>query len=186
MKHFYLIRHGEKVKHIGNPPLTPIGVFQAQLTGQFLKTYPITFIASSPLLRTQQTSHHIAEHLQLPVLTHDLLKERKNWGDSPDQSYADFLEEWRKSDSDRDFKPSQGDSSRAAGQRIERFISSLHSSEHEHIAIITHGGVIRDFIQNIAPDFKCTEVAECSITRVTLQTAKLTLEDFASTSHLHI
>lgn len=199
VKRFFLIRHGDKVRIPGDPPLSDLGIEQAKKTGHHLKTIPITKIVASPIKRTQETANYISDILDLEFDTNELLRERANWGDDPDQSIEDFLEMWEKASQDRHWQPPVGDSSMNAGKRIQKIISELLDDENdENIALITHGGIIADFLRNILTDeelLKFTEdtamtfdnsIKECSITIVEMNgdKQKIDLLKLADTNHL--
>ena len=198
-KRFYLVRHGEKVKQIGDPPLSEKGFLQAKLTGKYFKTIPIKKIISSPILRTKQTAQQIAEVLALDFVIHDFLKERVNWGDDPTQSFADFLAMWERASEERDWLPPVGDSSSRAGKRLEELVG-LQNCKPEHVVFVTHGGIITDFLRNVFTDTeldakfagfdkaKDAGVLECSITTVDFdpKTKKYELVELASVKHLTI
>jgi broad specificity phosphatase PhoE len=192
----YLVRHGEKERIKGNPPLTSKGQEQAIKTAKFFKNLPISAIFASPILRTQQTAKYIADHLNLTHITHHLLKERANWGDDPNQSLNNFLEIWNQASLNRDWQPPVGDSSLTAGKRIERLIEELSNLEHEHLIFVTHGGIISDFLRNIFDDDTLNNhnpnflnrddiISECSITTLThTRPNSYQLLSLASVNHL--
>ncbi len=196
-KTFYLIRHGDKVKTVGDPPLSEKGVNQAQATANYMTIHPIQQIIASPILRTQQTARYLADKLGLDIQTEPLLRERVNWGDDPEQSFDDFLAMWEKASLERDWIPPVGDSSRSAGARMQQVIES-HQDPHEHIALITHGGIITDFVLNVfddeelnkaLPNFPTTKednVFECSLTIVEYDpmSKQYKLKLLACTDHL--
>lgn len=196
-KTFYLIRHGDKIKTIGDPPLSEKGVNQAKETALHMRSYPIQQVIASPTLRTQQTARFLADHFGLNVQPESLLKERVNWGDDPTQSFENFLTMWGKSTLDRDWIPPVGDSSRKTGTRMQRVIESC-SDSYKHIALVTHGGIIADFVLNIfdnedldrlLPNFskiKEESVFECSLTVVDYDpvSKRYKLKLLASTDHL--
>lgn len=197
MHTFYFIRHGQKQPTIGEPTLTPLGHDQAKATAQYLKQFPIQRIIASPSLRTQQTAEHIAEQLQLSFDTHQLLRERANWGDDPRQTFEQFLEMWTVATHDREYQPPVGDSSKAAGERLEKVVEELrHSTEPQHIALVTHGGVIADFLRNIFGDESLQElvreytngagyhIGECSVTIISFKEKQPVLELLACSTHL--
>lgn len=70
MATIYLIRHGQKELHAGDPGLTPTGIDQAKQTGNFLSQFPITKIVSSPFKRTVETPLlemlNFVDHLSSP------------------------------------------------------------------------------------------------------------------------
>lgn len=197
MIRFYLIRHGQKEKIFGDPSLTEIGRKQAEITGQFLKNKNIKSIYSSYFKRTLQTAEIIAKELNLKVQIDETLKERMNWGDKKEETFAQFLKEWRKTDIDRNYQPIQGDSSYNSGKRMEVFIQGvIISSANADIVVVTHGGIIGDFLRNIFPEkelpiiieketqAKYIEILECSITVFRSEQRKFTLEQVGSIAHL--
>lgn len=193
----YLVRHGEKIKHIGDPHLSNKGVLQAKATGQYFKSLPIQKIIASPISRSQQTAQYIADVLALEVLTHDFLKERVNWGDDPHQTFENFLAMWERASSERNWVPPVGDSSRAAGERLHTLITS-YIDPVDHVILVTHGGIITDFLRNIFDEqilnakfhgfnkTKDENILECSITTIDYnpQDSIYELIELASTKHL--
>lgn len=198
MKRIYLVRHGEKLKTPGNPPLSKKGITQAQLTAKYLSGLGISKVIASPILRTQQTAEYIASFLGNQKETNDLLRERANWGDDPSQSLEDFLTMWAQASMNREWQPPVGDSSQNSGRRLEKLISDLLKTEDENIVLVTHGGSITDFLRNIFdnrelseffPDFESSldkNIKECSITIVESHEndPKLKLVELAYTGHL--
>lgn len=193
-KVIYLVRHGDKVKTPVDPPLSDLGNKQAQLTGKFLKSFPITRIFTSPILRAKQTAKHIADQLNIESETDELLRERSNWGDTPGQSFEEFLAVWEKATKERDWQPPAGDSSRRAGQRLEEIISKIAKGGNEHVVLVTHGGIITDFLRNSftieeinqhIDDFDSINIMECSITILEVDPkVSLKLIKLANTDHL--
>jgi phosphohistidine phosphatase len=77
MRHLYLIRHAEAAERLLNQTdaertLTTKGLRDAQLLGQYLRSFAIDRIFFSNATRTTQTAHQINESLHLP--TADLIK----------------------------------------------------------------------------------------------------------------
>lgn len=193
MTTIYLIRHGQKQPHAGDPGLTTIGIDQAKQTGKFLTQFPISKIVSSPFKRTVETAQHIASELDLEHTLHDDLIERMNWGD-PTITRQQFLQEWIKATNDREYIPKYGDSSLATGQRIESVISQI-ADENQHIVLVTHGGAILDYLRNLFGDEKLAvlrttydegddyQMMNCAINKVILGEAPL-LEMLNFVDHL--
>lgn len=198
MHTFYLVRHGQKQPMIGEPELTELGHQQADKTGLYLRQFPIQRIFTSPSLRTRQTATHIAEHLQVPMETHTHLRERANWGDDPLQTFSEFLEMWHESSQNRHLQPAVGDSSFAAGQRMEEVMKQLQQTDVPdlHVVLVTHGGIIGDFLRNIFGDERLEQIlkdmdqlhsykiSECSITTIQMDNETPTLHTLAFTGHL--
>lgn len=79
-----LVRHGQSAPFVdgqpfalahghGNPPLSPLGEWQAQQVGERLASEPISAIYATTLQRTQQTAAPLARNLDLEVrIAHDL------------------------------------------------------------------------------------------------------------------
>ena len=189
MSKFYLIRHGEKERIAGDPELTEIGKKQAIATGKYFKDKKIKAIYSSPLKRTVETAKHIASFHNLEVIVDHKLLERANWGDLPGQSFTEFVKMWQLCDENRDYTPLVGDSSRKAGERIEKFLHQLHPKhKNDEVVLVVHGGLIADFLLNVFPTFTdramVTGITECSVTIVNFDGKNFILKKLAETSHL--
>jgi len=154
----YLIRHGEKEKFKENPPLTKLGLKQVQKTAEYFKNIKVKKIYSSPLIRAMQTSEVISKYLKLDFETNDLLKERFNWGDIENQTFSEFIDIWEKSSLIRNWQPPEGFSSNEAGERLQKFINSINEELNSKIIVVSHGGIIADFLRNSFEDKALNEV----------------------------
>lgn len=199
MNLFYLLRHAQKEGVFGDPPLTKVGIKQAEITARCFKNKNIHSIYSSPLKRTLQTATIIAKKLNLQIKIDQRLRERMNWGDKKKESFSDFMKEWRKTDIDRNYRPIHGDSSYNAGKRMESFIESvIKSSDKANTLVVSHGGIIGDFLRNIfyekdlpiikdnKTQAKYIEILEGSITILRNEQGKFKLEHVGSMIHLPI
>lgn len=195
--HIYLIRHGQKERLVGDPPLTAKGKIQAEKTADFFASIPVDHIAASPLLRTRQTAEIIAHRHHLPVKIDPRLIERANWGEDPLQSWQDFLSDWYKASEDREYQPHIGDSSIAAGKRLETALSTYENPHFEHVVLVTHGGIITDWLRNFVGDehliehyfgsyqnLRAATVPECSITEIVIEHGQYTLACLSRADHL--
>lgn len=189
MTTIYLIRHGQKEPHAGDPGLTDIGIEQALQTGEYLSRLPITKIVSSPFKRTVETAQQIARVLNLKHTLHDALVERMNWSD-PTVTRQQFLQEWIRATNVRSYVPQYGDSSLATGQRIESLIKEI-AAKDDHIVLVTHGGAILDYLRNVFGDDRISvlkttydqgddfQMMNCAINKVVLsETPSLELLNF--------
>jgi 2,3-bisphosphoglycerate-dependent phosphoglycerate mutase len=195
--HIYLIRHGEKEATKNNPGLTTTGVTQAQKTAQYLAQFPITKIIASPYLRTQQTAGHIAQHLNLHITTDERLRERMDFQEFVGDR-AEFFTEWSKATHERSYVPVSGRSSEETASQVIALIDELESDskQHNHIALVTHGGTIADFLRSILDEtivsplkYSFTEgedfrIDECSVSRVTKVGSLFASHDLHHTKHL--
>jgi len=197
MTTIYLVRHGDKEKTAGDVPLTPLGKVEAEKTGKFFLDKNIDLILSSPQKRALQTAEIIQKILKTPPLkVNDILKERINFGDVLNQSFSEFETMAEKSSLERDWVLPNGESSVAAGRRLESVIPIVAMGTFRNILIITHGGIITDFLRNAFsageldkkfPDFSSkreTAINTCSITKLEIDGSELKLMTIASVSHL--
>lgn len=192
----YLIRHGQKQKTLPDPELTDLGHAQAEKTGNFLVSKKISKIFASPMVRTQQTASHIAKNLGLSFHTDPRLKERMDYQDYKEATMDSFIQEWIKATEDREYVPKWGDSSIQTGRRVQQLIEEIDDSMDVHIALVTHGGAIADFLKNnFDIDFltekmkdilldKDFDIKECSITTVKKDKNGYSLIDCHCTTHL--
>lgn len=195
--HFYLVRHALKEKGIKAVGISPEGVLQAQMTGKYFSQVPVNNIISSPLLRAKLTAKYISDATLITPHEDIRLRERANWGDLPGQTLQEFVDMWDRCTKDRDYSPPVGDSAKKAGERMSSCLLEL-SVKHpeESMIIVTHGGLITDFLVNsfseevlnqIHPHFIMEQsklIAECSITKVSCYNGAFELVDFANVAHL--
>lgn len=180
MTRIHFVRHGMRDHAlVGDPPLTPQGRAEAKFLANEFRCPVPTAIFTSPLARAKETAAILGSVLGIEVEDDIRLRERMNWGDLEGQSFEDFLSDWERCSGDRTFQPTIGDSSIAAGQRIEDFVAACSNryAEGELIAV-THGGVLADFLLNVfsAKDlnrvrpgfpgdpYSAAMVRECSVT----------------------
>jgi 2,3-bisphosphoglycerate-dependent phosphoglycerate mutase len=195
--HIYLIRHGEKEATKNNPELTTTGVTQAKKTAQYLAQFPITKIIASPYLRTQQTAKHIAQYLNLHITTDERLRERMDFQEFVGDR-AEFFAEWSKATHERSYVPVSGRSSEETATQVIALLDELEfeAEQHSHIALVTHGGTIADFLRSIfdeqivlplrytfaeGEDYR---IDECSVTRITKVGPGFASHDLHYTAHL--
>lgn len=177
--------------------LTTTGVTQAEKTAQYLAQFPITKIIASPYLRTQQTAERIAKHLNLPIATDDRLRERMDFQEFVGDR-AEFFTEWSKATHDRSYVPVSGRSSEETASQVIALLDELEFEveRHSHIALVTHGGTIADFLRSIfdekiflplrytfaeGEDYR---IDECSVTRITKVGPGFASHDLHYTAHL--
>ncbi|WP_274362562.1 histidine phosphatase family protein [Paenibacillus thermotolerans] len=194
---FYLVRHGKKEKGTGDVSISSDGLLQAQATARYFRGMPIAAVVSSPLKRAKETAAIIAKEANSAFVEDVRLRERANWGDLPGQAFEEFVEMWDRCTRDRDYIPPVGDSARGAGERLTACLKELAEGHRgECVVIVTHGGLITDFLVNVIPeeelnvfypDFLKEQsrlIHECSITKVSLHSGKFSLEGFGSIAHL--
>lgn len=195
---FFLVRHAIKEKAIGDVPITPKGILQAQSTAGYFCSLPITIILTSPLRRAKETAEYIALKTKTTINEDSRLRERANWGDLPEQTFEEFVVMWERCTREPEYIPPVGDSAKQAGERLSSLLSEMakkHPPE-SNIVIVTHGGLITDFLVNTFsenqlnvwhPNFVAVQselVPECSITTLIYENGNYKIEAFASVEHL--
>jgi len=198
MTTLYLIRHGQKIQESGDPGLTELGKAEAQKTGAYLADKQIARIYTSTFKRARETAAIIDKTLQVGIDFDPRLKERRNWGEIPGESFTEFITEWEYSNTHRDYDPQGvGFSSHQAGENICKVVEELVLKwPKSNIVVVAHGGIICDFLRDIFPENKLREfilnfpeeldrlVKECSVTIVTKDENGYSLKALASTAHL--
>jgi broad specificity phosphatase PhoE len=145
----YVVQHAEKRRDGSNPGLTDAGHDQARRTGRWLSCRGIAAVYTSPLRRARETADAVASACGLEARIDDRLRERMNWDGR--QPYREFLEDWVRATTDRDFIPGVGDSSRQAAHRLHQFIQE-QAGGGAPIAVVSHGGITVDLLRGLLGD----------------------------------
>ncbi len=192
---FYFIRHGDKVRDIGDVGLTKLGKEQSRLVGKFLRTKKIDRLITSPSKRAKETAAIVSIILGLPYTEEQRLKERISYGDIKNQSYSDFVRLCALSVKNRDYVLPNGESSVSAGKRIEKVLHDFINGSFKNVVLVSHGGVIGDYLRNVFPEriirdlsasfFTKLQVDSCSITKIKYKNKSFFLEELNSTDHLN-
>ncbi|WP_138494988.1 histidine phosphatase family protein [Paenibacillus pinistramenti] len=198
--HIFLVRHGIKEKVVGDVSITPEGIRQAQLTAHYFSRIHVAEILSSPLRRAVETAQYIALQSGSTIRIDNRLRERANWGDLPGQTFEEFVEMWERCTHEPDYLPPVGDSARQASERLSLLLKEIgdDSSPGSNIVMVTHGGLITDYLVNSCsqrvlnefhPNFvdnQSSLVSECSITKLQYKNGLFMLEGFADIEHLKL
>ena len=184
---FLVVQHAEKEAVPGDPGLSARGIAQAEAAAARLSEFEIAAIYSSRLARARQTAERFASRLGLPVVVDDRLTERMNW--TGDESLDDFRAEWARSTVDRYHRPRSGDSSSAAGERLEEALLDLAGAHsNQAVVVVGHGGVTVDLARNLLGDQAVDALApgvihggipNCSITEIVAEADRLEIRALA-------
>lgn len=161
--YIYLIRHGQTEANLnkiyqGNSdvPLNETGREQAKVIAWRLKEYPLEALCSSHLERALDTARAIGEYHDLTLEIRRDLQEISlgEWqGKSRDQVKKEYPEFIRARKEKNDFYTTAvpgGESYEALERRAMGALDSIvHGSDKDHVALITHGGVIKSIIGHI-------------------------------------
>jgi len=189
------VRHGDKVRGIGDVPLSERGIYEAHKAAVFLASQKISYICASPALRTMQTAEATAQLLKKKVCVDVRLKERIDYGEDGITDYNYYVHLCGKSSSDRSYILPNGNTSISCGKRFKKIINELMKKWYINSLIVSHGGIIADFLRNEFGDEylnsmdvsfgKYKIVRSCSITTISIDvhTKRITLLKLNSVSH---
>lgn len=152
-KQITLIRHGALDSNLDdcyvgrlNAPLSDKGHSQARQLAKRLSTHNIDSLWCSPSLRAQQTVAPLVEHLARPCTIKVQLDE-VNFGRWEGLTFEkicatdpELVDQWAKFSDDFSFP--DGESQHDFHHRIAEIIEQIHAHSG-HLALVTHGGVIR-------------------------------------------
>lgn len=155
----YLIRHGQTNGNVekwhqgwGDSHLTDKGISQAEELRDILKEKKFDRIICSDLLRTKQTCNIIFGE-DADVEYDPRVREINNsvfMGQSPDDLYEKYGDDYKKSCHYMDFSAYGGESADEILCRTKDFLCSLEQdTTSKRIAVVTHGGIIKAIISGI-------------------------------------
>ena len=157
------VRHGEtdwnasaRIQGQRDIALNAKGHWQASRAAQALADAGETVAAvySSDLARAHETAHHIANAMELDVLTDPRLRER-GFGEYEGSTFAELEQQWPQETArwrarDAHWAPPGGESLTALGERVLAATQSLAERHpNEQIVLVAHGGVL-DMMYRIA------------------------------------
>jgi broad specificity phosphatase PhoE len=191
----YLIRHAEKIIGSGDVGITSHGKLQALLTGKYLKNLQINRLYSSLQKRAIETAKVIGKSIRKPFNESKLLNERISFGEVAKLTYEQYTNLCSRSTLNRSFILPNGETSIKAGERFELFIQK-HKKIGKNLIIVSHSGVIADYLRNIFPInllkkkseyfSKFYSVRNCSITEIEVTNLDKKLIRLDSIVHLKL
>ncbi len=155
----FLIRHGQTTGDIEDryggsydDHLTDEGRVQAGKLAEKLVNLSIEKIFASPLMRAQETAKILQEKLDAPIVTVENMRERNHYGiltgmvkaEAKDK-YPELVEIVK----DKLQTVEGGESYEEFGKRVSTAFAEVSNSDHQTIAIISHGGAIRYIFREI-------------------------------------
>lgn len=189
-----VIRHAQPLDEThtggeGDPPLSELGLQQAEAIGDFLAHERIDRVVSSPMQRAHQTALPLCDRLGLEPRLDDDLKEA-GWQAGAyirgEENMAFYLEKIR-DDPEFLYRPE--------GRAVfnERVMRAFHRIRHEHpgerVAVFCHGMVTTTFVATILdyePDPRSLHPHYTGLTRVQASSSNdlWSLRSFNETMHL--
>ena len=148
MTRILLVRHGQSTWNAdgrwqgrADPPLSDLGVRQAEVAAQTVGELGITRIWASPLVRADRTARILAARLGLEVESDARLAER-DAGDWTGKTRTEIEEGWP-GFLDGGLRPNGFKSDDVLHERALAAMADIGLDAHEPVAVISHGGLIR-------------------------------------------
>lgn len=149
----HCVRHGEsqfncqgRIQGQLDPPLSELGMAQAELLAEALAKRPITAVVSSPLVRARQTAEPLARRLGVDMLLMPELMEIHagcfqglTWPEIRAR-FPDLESRWKSHDPD--FRVDGGETRRELMARGAAALRKVRELPHAEVAVVTHGGLL--------------------------------------------
>lgn len=196
-----IIRHGQSVANVDHTfaghtdaPLSELGHRQAECTAEYLKNTHIDAFYASDLSRAYDTGLAIAKYHDKPVIPNTHLREIfcGAWEGMPREQivaqYHETYDIW-KNDIGRIQMPG-GENAGQVQARVWSFLSAVvNTHPGETVCIASHAFAIRTLITKVMgfPLERMKElpwVANASVTTVTYDDGKFTLEEYGYADHM--
>lgn len=146
----YVIRHGESETNekglwtgCADVRLTERGKKQAQKAGELLKNITFDKIYTSDLIRAKETAENAISGCDYEIS--ELIREF-NVGNLTKMPYSDVTDEQRAIISKAGFAVFGGESSAEMESRVSKFMKALEKENYKNVAVFTHNGWLRAFI----------------------------------------
>jgi broad specificity phosphatase PhoE len=150
----YFVRHGQSTDnkqglfHSADSDLTPLGHRQAQFVGERFKTIPVDVILTSPMQRAATTAQYIHEATEVPLETHEVLREylapSALLGSSMDAPEGqEYLTTMRAHYEEPGFRYADEDTYFDLFTRAQEALALLVARPEKRIAVVTHAGFMR-------------------------------------------
>jgi broad specificity phosphatase PhoE len=171
----FLIRHGETTGDVEDryggdydDNLTENGLGQAKELANKLKGKNIQIVFHSPRIRARQTAEIVANVLEIKKLQVEDLRERNHYGiltgmtkSAAMKKYPGQVQELNSGGIHSKVKNSEFYD--AFKKRTLSVFNTLVHKNYDCIAIITHGGVIRCFVREIAKMGELSKLGDCGM-----------------------
>jgi len=199
MKKIFLIRHGESefnakkiVQGHIDTDLTPAGIVQSRLAGEYLKEFNIKKVISSDLRRAYKTATIISDILNLSVEKDKRIREM-SFGEWEGKSYEhifktdyDKFNNWLKNPVACPL-PSQEEITNFE-KRLKSFYKYLLTLKENTILVVGHGGSIQGLLciacQMSMENLWSLKHSNTGISLIVLYENRVSIQMLNSTSHL--
>lgn len=172
----HIVRHGENPANIRREfsskvvdyDLTKRGIHQSLVTAEWLATFGIRYVFSSPMRRARTTASFIAARVGADVTNVDSLREidvGELEGQSTAENWAlhnDILDDWQAGNWGRAFPG--GENFLTLTKRVYNALCSIvRLTSNSEVAVITHGGVILAIRHGICGERGVLDAPNCSV-----------------------
>ena len=154
MTRIYLVRHGEtdwnrarRIQGSTDIPLNDTGRAQAATTGKLLARREWSAIISSPLSRAFETASIIAREIGLPEPLSNADLVERNYGDAEGLDY-ETIEARYPGDAP---VPGREERLDVAARALPAIMALAEQYPDQSIIVVSHGGVIRTILNEVAP-----------------------------------
>ena len=148
MTRILLVRHGQSTWNAdgrwqgrADPPLSDLGVRQAEVAAETVAEFGITRIWASPLVRADQTARILSSRLGLEVENDARLAER-DAGDWTGKTRTEIEEGWP-GFLDGGRRPNGFETDDVLHERALAAMADIGCVAHEPVVVVSHGGLIR-------------------------------------------
>jgi broad specificity phosphatase PhoE len=181
----HLVRHGQSVANVTwefsykrvDPPLTELGVQQAQATAAYLRSMQVGAIYCSPMLRAIQTAEIFSAAFGIPYTILEDLRE-VNVGDLEDLAptqeawavHTQIHHAWASGKLDAAF-PGGEDYHRLSGRALRAFAKIVAERPGQASLVVAHGAIFTAAVDALCPAVQMAELmklpnSNCGITTV--------------------
>lgn len=169
----FLLRHGESTSDVEDryggdydDHLTPKGLAEAKELAEKLADKGIEVIYSSPRIRAKETADILKDYLNCKMEINSDLRERNAYGVLTGMVKAEAKEKYPEMAEALKFYGNTiegAESYENFKERVRRVFEELTSSQHETIAILTHGGPIRCFFREVIKLGELKSLGDCAV-----------------------
>lgn len=182
-----LVRHGQstwnaqrRIQGQLDPPLSELGKNQAELVAKRLKGKPWSSLYSSDLNRAHWTAKAISKHIGLTVNIKKELRER-----SHGKREGMFIDDARKKYPDPDDPKIEGETDQALRDRALKAFEGIRDTHlGENIVVVTHGAIMRSFLEAVLGPLKSLPILNTSCTLLKWDGESWECEYIADASHI--
>ncbi|MFA6099867.1 MAG: histidine phosphatase family protein [Patescibacteria group bacterium] len=171
--HVFLLRHGESTSDIEDryggdydDHLTPKGLAEAKELAEKLAGKGIEAIYTSSRVRAKETADVLKDVLKCKIEINSNLRERNAYGVLTGKVKAEAKEKYPEMAEAVKFYGNTiegAESYENFTERVRRVFEELTSTQHETIAILTHGGPIRCFFREVVKLGELKSLGDCAV-----------------------